>query len=83
MGENLTIYIEKKLNKYKVFVKVGGVMEDVEIHNEKTLIILAKSSDEAINKWLEKYDLNNSEYLSKGKDGVGWSYYYPIICESI
>lgn len=72
-----------KIEKYEVWIEVGGLMEDVEFHVEDKTTIEAISEDEALKIWLDIHNCHDTSYLHKGANGKGWSYYYPIICKKI
>lgn len=71
------------IKKYKIYIRIGGTQEDPNIYNEDILIVYGRNADEAIEKWIERTGCNEKEYLHRGKKGVGWTYYYPIICEEM
>lgn len=71
------------MGKYLVYITVGGVIEDTRFKKEDELIIEAKTPDEAVEKWLNLTSCDEEEYIYRGSNGEGWSYYYPITCKLI
>lgn len=55
-------------------------MEQPDFKDESVEIIEANTPDEAIEKWVEVEECSEA-HLRRGKDGKGWSCYYPIYCE--
>jgi hypothetical protein len=71
------------MNKYLVYMTCGGVMEDPVQHDEKHLIIEAVDRDKAVEQFLVEHRLTDEAYINRGRNGFGWSYYFPITCIDI
>ncbi|AMM45001.1 hypothetical protein SP15_201 [Bacillus phage SP-15] len=71
--------------RFSVYITMGGLMEDPGFHDEYHATIYSSDKDSAIEEWLRinpKFD--DPQYLRKGQNGEGWSYWgWVISCHQI
>lgn len=72
-----------KTRKFQIYRKVGGTIKQPHFTHENVAVIESYSPDTAIEIWLERFEYDDEGYIRRGVDGVGWRYYYSIICHEI